>query len=109
MIASVLTQAWQLASKDLGIEVVAPYRLMLKCGVAVEATLLVRDFGASRGMLLSITYEQFRVVTDELVAEGYGYSVFSGKDLSYDQTYFVEILNDWGWTGPENRRPSWSK
>lgn len=104
---SALIGAWESAARDLGIEIVAPCVVTLASGARLEAVLLVPDFGASRGMLISTTEEAFRPLGDEIVAERYGYSVFL-MELSYQRDDFIDILNDWGWTGPEARRPAWS-
>lgn len=105
---STLIQAWQMAVQDLGIEIVVPFALTLKSGVRVQADLLVKDFGPTL-VATEAAEETFRRLGDQIAAEGYGYSMLCGEELSYDREHFIEILNDWGWTGPENRRPAWSK
>lgn len=106
---SVLVQAWQSAAKDLGIEIIAPYTLMLASGASVKADLLVREFGSLRGMLVSASEDDLGALEDGLVAEGYSYSAFVGDELVYDRRHFIDILNDWHWNGPDDKRPVWSK
>jgi len=95
-----------MAAQDLGIEVVVPFVLTLKNGEEVRADVLVKDFGPTL-VVTEAAAETFRRLGDELAAEGYGYSVFCGGELTYDREHFIEILTDWGWTGAEDRRPEW--
>jgi hypothetical protein len=108
MHSSILIQAWQAAAQDLGIEIVVPFVLTLKNGGQVQADLLVKDFGP---MLVATEAAEatFRRLGDQIAAEGYGYSMLCGEELVYDREHFIEILNDWGWTGAEDRRPTWAK
>jgi hypothetical protein len=108
MQSSILIRAWQIAAQDLGIEIVIPFVLTLKNGEQVPADLLIKDFGPIL-VATDAAEETFRRLGDQLAAEGYGYSAFFGEELTYDREDFIEILNDWGWTGPEERRPAWSK
>jgi hypothetical protein len=106
MDSSVLIQAWRMAANDLGIEVVIPYVLTLKTGEEVQADVLVKDFGP---MLIGTeeAEEKFRRLDGQLAAEDYGWSAFCGEELEYDRGRFIQILKDWGWTGPKDRRPAW--
>jgi hypothetical protein len=106
MSPSILIQAWQMAAQDLGIEILVPYALTLKSGEQVQADLLVKDFGATL-VATEAAAETFRRLGDQLAAEGYGWSILCGEELTYDREHFIEILTDWGWTGAEERRPAW--
>ena len=106
---SALIEAWQSAARDLGIEIVVPFAVRTARGSRLEADLLVKDFGAPRGTLVSATEDALGPLGQEIVDEGFSYSVFYADDFAYDRKHFTGILNDWRWTGPENRRPSWSK
>ena len=60
-------------------------------------------------MLVLSDYARVEGWTDEIVREGYGYSVLSEPDSGedYDRDVFIEVLSDWDWSGPESERPSW--
>lgn len=105
---SILIQAWTMAAQDLGIEIVCPFVLTLKNGEEVQADLLVKDFGPTL-VVTDAAEETLRRLGDQLGIEGYGYSAFCGEELVYDRELFIKTLNDWGWAGPEDRRPKWSK
>jgi len=108
MTPSALIQAWRSAARDLGIEIIVPFSLTLPSGVTLEADLLVKDFGAPRGMMVSGAEEDvFWPHEGEIVDQGYGYSIVCDEDLAYDRDYFIKILDDWGWSGPETRSPPW--
>jgi hypothetical protein len=104
-----LLAIWHEASLDLGVRCEAPFRLRLNSGVTVVARLLLRDFGAVNGMLIVTDYSRLRAYTEEIVAAGFGYSTLSepSPDEKYDRESFIEMLQDWGWAGPEHLRPSW--
>ena len=106
MQSSILIQAWREAALDLGIEIVYPYVLKLKFGDEVRAELLVKEFGPTL-VATDAVEETFRRLGDQIVAEGYGWSVLCGEELHYDRKHFIEILKDWGWTGAAERRPAW--
>jgi hypothetical protein len=105
---SILIQAWPEAAQDLGIEIIVPFVLTLKNGETVRADLLVKDFGPTL-VITDEAEETLNSLGDELGVEGYGYSAFCGEELVYDRDLFIDTLNDWGWTGPGNRRPNWAK
>jgi hypothetical protein len=105
---SILIQAWQEAAQDLGIEIVVPFVLTLKSGEQVRAEVLVKDFGPTL-VITDEAEETFNRLGDKLGVEGYGYSAFCSDELVYDRQHFIDVLNDWGWAGPEDRRPKWSK
>ena len=37
---------------------------------------------------------------------GYGFSCIE-LDSEYDRDEMIEVLQDWSWSGPPDRRPSW--
>jgi hypothetical protein len=60
-------------------------------------------------MLIVTDYPELRAHAEEIVAAGFGYSTLlePSADERYDRESFVEMLQDWGWAGPEHLRPSW--
>jgi hypothetical protein len=93
---------------DLGLDVVAPYRVVDSENRAINGSALVRQFGSSAGALVldvaSTTQSETAAATRlgffvaQVKAEAYA---------SYDRDLFVDTLNDWGWFGPERDRPTW--
>ena len=106
-----LLAEWQYAANDLGIQVVGPICVELKSGVSIEATVLVRHFGGSNGMLVLSNYALVKDLTDEIIDAGYGYSIMrepeSSANWEYERSVYMEILSDWGWCGPESQMPIW--
>jgi hypothetical protein len=47
---------WRKTSADLGIEIVAPFELILPEGLSIVASALVRDFGPRLGMIVDADY-----------------------------------------------------
>ena len=108
-LADGLLEIWLKASQDLGLRIQAPFRLVMRTGVTVAARLHLSDFGAVNGMLIFTNYSDLRPHAEEVVAAGYGYSTLSepSQGEHYDRARFVEMLQDWGWSGPEHLRPGW--
>jgi hypothetical protein len=106
-----LASMWREAASDLGLEIVAPFSAHLGPAGRVDVAVLLRDFGADRGMLLVSDYTTVEQHAQRLVEAGFGYSVMSEPDPSerYSRDYIIEILEDWGWSGPPDRRPTWLK
>lgn len=104
-----LPALWKEAADDLGFEVVSPFELVLGSGVRIRVPLLVRHFGATKGMLILSDYAAVANWIDEVQQAGYGFSVWSEPDpeASYDRAGFIEVFLDWGWAGPESEKPAW--
>jgi len=47
-----LQQTWKTAAKDLQLDIISPFELILPSGKQVNAQVLVRNFGAIKGMLV---------------------------------------------------------
>src|SRR5438445_2354491 len=67
-----IADAWLLASRDLGIEVITPFLLPNSNAEAAEYVAFVLDFGSPKGMLLLEAIDSQRIAFAD--AEGYGYS-----------------------------------
>ena len=103
-----LIDEWRKAAADLGLMIEAPFFLQLRGG-RIEVRLLLRHFGAANGTLIVTDFSVIRPFEDQVVALGYGYSTLSepSSPVTYERDTFVEILCDWGWSGPEEKRPAW--
>lgn len=87
-----------MASADFALEIVEDFETLLSSGKRVRVPLLLRHFGAERGMLITTEYDVIEDVAEELIDEGFGYSILDEPrgDESYDRDAFMEILDDWG-------------
>lgn len=101
-------EAWRGAAADLGLTISGPVVLDLgesRC----EVDLLIEHFGAPKGMAIVSRIESIENYLGELVSAGYGYSVFDaparGRALPIEDA--IELLADWGWSGPQDARPPW--
>ena len=104
-----LVDKWRNANKDLGVEIIAPFCVSIGNDVTIRAELLVKGFGAPKGMLIFTDYSLVKPYVDELLKLGYGFSVLEEprSDESYDRDTFVAILSDWSWSGSRDRKPGW--
>jgi hypothetical protein len=97
---------WTQAQRDLQIEVVAPFEVLFSDGSRLRVDALVKDFGAPKGMLVHQSYDLLKPFVGRILEDGYGYSSNVG-DSPYEKGAVAEILKDWGWSGPEGRKPAW--
>jgi hypothetical protein len=104
-----LLSVWREASLDLGLSIEAPFSLVMDSGATFVARLLLRNFGAANGMLIVTDYSAVRPYAEDLVAAGFGYSTLSEPsiDEKYNREFFLDMLQDWGWSGAAYLRPSW--
>ena len=97
---------WETAATDLDLEIVAPFELPLPDGHQLIASAVVRNFGAPLGMVVVGDFDVIRPHTAFLKSAGYGYSAGVGGN-EYNRDQMIDVLNDWGWTGPEDEIPEW--
>jgi hypothetical protein len=83
--------------ESLGIEV----RLL-------DDAVVVVDFGSTVGMLCAIrsSLEGERELRQEADRRGMGFSALGSSYSHYDRGAFIDMLNDWGWTG-KRAPPDW--
>jgi hypothetical protein len=106
-----LVLEWKVAAKNLGFDIVFPYRAALPSGARIDAELLVVGFGASKGMLIVRNFPDVAAFGDELDRVGYGCCVFEEpeKVREFSRKDFIDVLSDWGWSGHPDKKPGWLK
>ena len=106
-----LLELWQIAASDLNLQVCAGYVLQLASGSTLEPTLLVKQFGARKGMLVFTNYDEVAPHIDEIFKYGYGFSILDEPRQSedYEREEYIELLSDWGWSKSDESKPSWLK
>ncbi len=110
MSTSMTIPQWKKIAEDLGLSIEAPYSLSVRDGVILQVPVLVRDFGAVKGMLIVEDYSQISDYQDELIDRGYGYSTMTPEVSSdYDRDSVVSVLSDWSWSGKAEKKPGWLK
>jgi hypothetical protein len=109
MTTSRLIHMWEIAANDLELEIIAPFMLFLSSNTQIKAEFLLKNFGAAKGMIVIKQYDQVAPYVDEIVKDGYGFSVLDepGENEKYIRDDFLEILNDWGWSGEKSKKPKW--
>ena len=102
-------EEWFEAARDLDLDIQAPFLLVLESGAHIKTRLLLKNFGAVNGMLIVTDWDTIAQFAEEIVEAGYGYSTLSESDDrdQYNHYGFVEMLRDWGWSGPEALQPDW--
>jgi hypothetical protein len=103
-------QAWQRAADALGVEIEGPLQVKIDDGFVIDAGLLVKQFGAPVGTLVTPTTEQWWGRFEQLRALGLTASSFGpyddGEEANVEDV--MDVLSDWGWCG-EGPAPSWLK
>lgn len=99
---------WTEIAMKWGLRVETPFVVSLAWG-EISIPVVLRDFGASNGMLLVTDFDIVRPHVDELMNLGYGFACLSeptGVPHPDDDLTLVEMLSDWGWTGGGSP-PTW--
>lgn len=72
------------------------------------AEVFLPHFGSKKGMVVVSDFDTIREVRDSLESIGVGYSVvLQDERIDFDINQCVEMLNDWGWFGPDELKPEW--
>lgn len=106
-----LQNAWRVAAKELGLDVVIPFELKARA-FTIRAEILLRHFGSPQGMLIVSDYRVIEPVRDQVIALGYGFATMTEPDRDWPFTQeekdaFIEMLDDWRWSGPLDDAPEW--
>ncbi len=106
--SSPLADVWKEVAADLGLYIVAPFRLALPDGTNVDVDVLLKNFGAEKGILLTTDFAMWENMS-ALASIGYGVSILSPprQGEAYDRQTYIEVLSDWGWSGTEREKPEW--
>jgi hypothetical protein len=99
-----ISLAFVVAGKELGVKVDAPF---LAGGIVFLA--FVKHFGGPKGTLvLPIEFSEESKARDVANNGGYYLSfVNPGNHSKYDEQFFKDMLDDWGWYGPSEIKPKW--
>ncbi len=99
---------WRKASQDIGLDIIAPFPMVLPGGKTVVFSALIKNFGPANGMIVNDDYEVLHPHIADIRGSGYGYSSHLGAEPDeYDRADIIEVLKDWGWSGPEDKKPDW--
>ena len=94
--------AWREAAADLGIRLTSPFEAQADDGAQVDLEGFLPDFGHPAGMVFISNGRRVKPLKLGLYA-----SSLSPAYQVYRRSLFVDTLNDWGWFGAADRRPSW--
>ena len=99
-----ISAAWREAANDLGIRLLAPFKLVIESGKAEWFDAYILDFGGPKA---TVAVGQDGVPDDPGAALGYYASNLFPKYRTYARQFFIDTLNDWGWFGEAGKEPSW--
>jgi hypothetical protein len=109
MIAEMLVRAWRQAAEDLAIVVRSPFTLAASSdGGAIECIALIEHFGSPNGTVVVGRHGSSEPARLMAKAQGRFFSLIDEASYSsYDRSFFIETLNDWGWFGELSQAPEW--
>ena len=98
-----MINAWRKAEQDLGIKINPEFTLRLKD--RTRTFLCIEHFGGPKGTIAASLDDtaDFK----ELTELGFYCSALADSYSTYDRDLFVDTLNDWGFFGKINEKPSW--
>jgi hypothetical protein len=91
----------------LGLELILDFVVILKVGARINSTALLPELGGSKGMVVVDSFQKVANVRDQLIAEGYGFSVLDEPTDGFDLQVQEEMFADWGWAISNKREPAW--
>jgi hypothetical protein len=94
-----LIDSWLKVADDLGVRVVAPYRLSAPDGSHIDCEAYVPDFGSPSGAVVFSRKTERR--------ERARLRALTGIWRSINAIGSKECLDDWEWFGPVGMEPSW--
>ena len=104
-------QEWlRRAAKELGLRVHIGHQVSLSAGSTLVAQAYFPDLSNPLGILV---FEWSDAVDanarEQLRAMGMGMSTFgeTGAEEQFDIDSYREMFSEWGWTGPQERKPRW--
>src|SRR4051794_24203988 len=104
IIDEAISRAWLEAARDLGIRVIAPFKVQATDNEMVTYEAHVLDFGGPNGTVIGVLADKLH---DCRANRGYYCTTLADSSRRYDRQYFIDTLNDWGWFGPLELQPSW--
>jgi hypothetical protein len=99
-----ISHAWRQAASDLGIRVVAPFKLVSERGEVKWFEAHILDFGGPKG---TVACSQSSWRGDLRKSLGYYPSILYPTYRIYVRQLFIDTLDDWGWFGSPGDQPSW--
>ncbi|HEX2698013.1 MAG TPA: hypothetical protein VHM28_09910 [Anaerolineales bacterium] len=104
-IEDAISKAWLEAAVELGINV-EPHFVLSVDGQNYIFIALIREFGGQKGTLIC-PINDWKIYSP--IAKSYGYycSALANSYTKYQRTLFIETLDDWGWFGTLENKPSW--
>lgn len=104
-----IIDSWKDAELDLGISVSGPVEVQITDRIAIRADMLVKNFGDRLGTIVVEDYSSIEAYLPAIRAAGYAWSNFGRptRHEQYDRDGIIDVLNDWGWSGPPGDAPSW--
>lgn len=102
---------WKQAAQELDIEIVTPFTFQVENREHLCLAWLPHFCSPRRGVVVGIMDVQQPGFTADATISGYLTSLveFSSYAALFNRQLIIDTLADWGYFGPEDRKPSWYK
>jgi hypothetical protein len=102
-----LQEHFKKACEALGLDIHLDYAIDLESKKQIMCPVYIPHLGNTKGMIVVTTFYEIKGVERELLKQGYGYSCISEPSGAFQKEAFIELFNDWGWSGPSTEKPHW--
>ena len=104
-----LVDIWSDAARTLGLDILTSGVLTLDSGKEIYYDVLLKQFGYENGMIIVNDFNRIERETDAILDAGYGFSTLDEPTSDEDYTLegIIDLLSDWTWNGPPDKRPEW--
>lgn len=104
-----IQQTCQAAASALDVAITTPFVLVDADGQSHTFIALFEQFGSAKGVLICQS-DDWVVKNPIALRHGYYCSGLHPQSYSnYDRGLWIETFEEWGWLGPEWKRPSWCR
>jgi hypothetical protein len=99
-----IVDAWLQAATELGIKVIAPFKISTNDAGDWWFEAYIADFGGPNGTVVGNRENQLNEIRKQ---HGYYASNLFPSYRIFDRQHFIDTLNDWGWFGEKGKAPIW--
>lgn len=97
------------ACNELELKIEIPYLFKLQNQQEIEACARISNLGSKNGMLIFNSFDEIRSNYRDIQKANFAFSIIdelSPTDV-FDLSAYIEMFNEWGWSGSTESIPIW--